>query len=166
MVELSRLSRWTFYKHFDDKEECFLAAFDAAIELVLERVKAALASETTSADQAGAELRALVAPLVAEPAAARLVTTEIRTAGAVGQQRYDEALAKFVRLIAETNSGSQSWALTDLPTLVAGGVASTIAREVREGRATQLEALLPELVFTVLAACVGAEKAAEEMRPP
>lgn len=41
VVELSSLSRWTFYKHFDDKEECFLAAFEAAVEAILKRVEGA-----------------------------------------------------------------------------------------------------------------------------
>src|SRR5213080_4602099 len=35
------VSRKTFYEHFRDKEECFLAAFDAGVGLVLEAITAA-----------------------------------------------------------------------------------------------------------------------------
>ena len=31
IVQAARLSRRTFYEHFGDKEECFLAAFDRAV---------------------------------------------------------------------------------------------------------------------------------------
>src|SRR5436853_4375001 len=35
------VSRKTFYEHFRDKEECFLAAYDAGVDLVLDAILAA-----------------------------------------------------------------------------------------------------------------------------
>src|SRR3954451_3272974 len=35
------VSRKTFYEHFRDKEECFLAAFDAGVDTLLEAITAA-----------------------------------------------------------------------------------------------------------------------------
>lgn len=157
VLELSGLSRSTFYKHFGDKEECFLAAYDAAIESLWERVEKALGGARPG-DRAQLGLRALLEPLIAQPMVASL-TSEIRTIGAAGLERYDRTLSRFTELIAGA-AGS----ISELSPLMAGSVASLIAREVSEGRGAQLESLLPELVFTLLVPCVGPEAAVEEMR--
>lgn len=164
VLELSGLSRDTYYKHFDDKEDCFLAAFDAAVGTILERVEEAVASEAMAAGRAEAGLRALVEPFAMEPAIARLVAIEIRAAGPIGQERYSRALARLGRLIAVASGRASAEAGDDVPRLVAGAVSSTIVREVSEGRTAQMEGLVPELVFTVLTPCIGSERAAEEMR--
>jgi AcrR family transcriptional regulator len=164
VLEMSKLSRDTFYKHFDDKEECFLAAYDAAAGAILERVEEAVANEATATGRAEAGLRALVVPLAREPAIARLVAIEIRAAGAIGQERYSRALERLGRLIAVASGrGHVGAAADDVSRLVAGAVSSTIVREVGEGRAAQMERLVPELVFTVLTPCMGSERAGEEM---
>jgi AcrR family transcriptional regulator len=161
VVERSGLSRSTFYKHFHDKEECFFAAYDAAIESIWERLARALAGAGNSAGQAEAGLRALIGPLTAQPAVANL-SLEIRTVGAVGREHYDRTLSRFAQLIADA-SGDGTGAMAEWSAVVAGGVASTIGREVREGRGAQLESLLPELMFTVLLPCLGVEGAMKEM---
>ena len=91
-----------------------------------------------------------------------MLTIEVRKAGAAGEARYSDALSKFAQLFAEGSDERQ--AAGDVPELVAAIVASAIAREVGEGRAGQLEGLLPELLFTALAPCLGGEQAAAEMR--
>ncbi len=164
VLERSALSRPVFYAHFGSKEDCLLAAFDAASEPILERVKAVVASATTSAGRAEAGLRVLVETLAAEPAIARLATIEIRASGPSGEERYGEALARFADLIGEPGADRQGGTASDIPRVVSATVASMIAREVGEGRGERLESLLPELVFTALAPCVGGERAMEEAR--
>src|SRR5215469_14433483 len=44
LIELSGVSRSAFYRHFADKEECFLAAISALVEPALETVGAGLES--------------------------------------------------------------------------------------------------------------------------
>ena len=39
------VSRPTFYEQFEDKEDCFLAAFDAAAARLRERIEAAVAGD-------------------------------------------------------------------------------------------------------------------------
>jgi AcrR family transcriptional regulator len=164
VLERSALSRPVFYAHFGSKEECFLAAFDAAIERIAERVEEAVASEATATGRAEAGLRALVESLAEQPAVARLVTIEIRKLRAYGEARYDEALASFAQLFAEASGDRQAGADSEVAGLVAGAVAGAIAREVGEGRAAQLGGLLPELVFTAFAPCLGGERAAARAR--
>src|SRR6476660_3329233 len=40
LVELSGVSRSAFYRHFDDKQACFLAAVEAIVDPTLERIAA------------------------------------------------------------------------------------------------------------------------------
>jgi AcrR family transcriptional regulator len=164
VLERAGLSAPVFYAHFSGKEECLLAAFELRVASMLERAEAAVASAATGTERAEAGLRALVDSLAEQPAAARLVTIEIRRVGARGEERYGEALASFARVIAEAGTDRQAGTASDVPRQVAATVVGMIAREVGEGRAAQLQALLPELAFAVLAPCVGGERAAEEMR--
>src|SRR3954447_24211790 len=46
VVALAGVSRKTFYEHFADKEDCFLALYDAGIAYVLGRIADALGDET------------------------------------------------------------------------------------------------------------------------
>src|ERR1700752_5261293 len=43
VIAQAGVSRKTFYEHFDNKEECFLAAYDAGVELILDAIDAAIA---------------------------------------------------------------------------------------------------------------------------
>ena len=38
VIKRAGVSRETFYEHFSDKEDCFIAAYDAGVEAVLVRV--------------------------------------------------------------------------------------------------------------------------------
>ena len=161
VLKRAELSVPLFYTHFSSKEECLLAAFDATVASILERVRTAVASVTMCAEKAEAGLRALVESLAEQPATARLVMVEVRAAGKRGEERYGEALISAAQLIAEPGVAGQANGTREVARMVAQTAAGMIAREVGEGRAGQLEGLLPELVFTVLAPYLGGEKAAE-----
>lgn len=164
ILERARLSRPIFYAHFQGKEQCFLAACEAAIEPIFERVKEAVTGGGTVAERTEAGLRALLESFAVQPGLARLLTIEVRKVGAAGEAHYSDALSKFARLLAEAGDDRQAGVGGDVPRVVAGTVAGAIAREVAAGRAERLEGLLPELVFAALAPCLGGERAADETR--
>src|ERR1700728_2471181 len=60
IVERSGVSRRTFYEVFPDRESCFLAALEDAIETARRRVLAAVAGETSWRAQMSAGLRAIL----------------------------------------------------------------------------------------------------------
>src|SRR5881396_2849860 len=41
VVSRAGVSRKTFYEHFRDKEECFLAAYDEGVEILMKQIRAA-----------------------------------------------------------------------------------------------------------------------------
>jgi len=162
ILKRTGLSRPQFYESFASKEECLLAAFDAASSPILERVEAALNGVARPAEATVAGLAALLAALAERPAATRLVAIEVRTVGERGEQRFEEVLTGVSGAIC--TAMGQGKTREDLATGLAASVAEAIAREVGEGRAAQLQELLPELVFTALAPCLGGESAAARAR--
>lgn len=162
VLRRAEVSAPVFYGHFDSKEECLLAAYDVAIGSILERVEAAVAGAATCAERAEGGLRALVESLAEQPARARVVTIEVKAAGDSGEERCGKALTRFTQLVGELGGAGQKDAAGEVAATVARTAAGAIAREVGEGRSEQLEALLPDLVFTALAPYLGGEKAAEK----
>ena len=164
VLEPADVSPFVFYTHFSGKEECMLAAFDAAVASILEQVRPATASATGCAAKAEAALRGLTELLAARETTARLVTVEVRAVGAKGEERLEEALGGVRELIGGGAEQEQTDAAAEVAATVARVAAGMIAREVGEGRASELPDLLPELVFVVLAPYLGGEEAAWEMR--
>ena len=74
------VSKKTFYEHFADKEDCFLAAYEAASEELL-RARPRGARATTTGSSAPARASAYLRWLAAEPALARVFLIEVAAAG-------------------------------------------------------------------------------------
>ncbi|HXV04336.1 MAG TPA: TetR/AcrR family transcriptional regulator [Solirubrobacterales bacterium] len=134
VIELAGLSRATFYKHYRNKEECFLATFEAAVETMLAVVEEALAGEAAATRRGEAAIEAMLDLLADEPAVARLVTIEARAAGERGQKRYEAALERFVALAAgvERPAGRDT-----MSRLIAGAAVDALVRELTARRSGQ-----------------------------
>src|SRR6478752_6728135 len=95
VIEEAGTSRTTFYKHFDDKHDCFLSAYD----MVVERVFAALVAECDGEQPWLARVRKGLATLIEifarEPELARTAVVEVAVAGAEARQRHWDAVARF-----------------------------------------------------------------------
>src|SRR5688572_25002049 len=79
------VSRETFYEQFADKEACFLAAYDGALQLLREHVGHAAgeasAGGASREDALRAALDAYLHTLATEPAVARTFLIEVYAAG-------------------------------------------------------------------------------------
>jgi AcrR family transcriptional regulator len=94
------VSRETFYQHFDDKEACFLAAYERGVEAVRKAMAAALAG--APAEPLERFDRALCAylDLLAESAIARVFLVDVYAAGPRALRRRREVQEDFVGLVA------------------------------------------------------------------
>src|ERR1700709_2300813 len=72
IVKEAGVSSVTFYDHFVGKEECFVAAFERAVE----ELRAAIPAGPVGPEQAGETLAALLEAIDAEPGRARLCFVE------------------------------------------------------------------------------------------
>jgi AcrR family transcriptional regulator len=168
VVEFAGLSPEAFYDEFGSKEECFLEAYDAIIDVLVAHVSSAFeaASGEPWPERVVAALRALAELLAAEADIARMAMVEVTAAGPEARERYRAALARFTFLLEEGRaySGRGDELPPDTARFSIGGLTSLIFDEVRAGRGPELMRLLPDLVFAVLMPYLGPEAAEDEMR--
>jgi len=111
-------------------------------------------------------LEGLLGEIAAQPQAARALMRSLPAAGPAGYRCYTTLLETFVPFLAPGRSCAD--APDELPSevemLAIGAVETIVLREIDEGRAAQLPALLPAILFSVLMPFLGPERAAEAMR--
>lgn len=165
IVRRARVGYATFYKHYADKDEAFLALLDAAVERTVYAVEEAYDREDGPwTDKVGAGLGALLAIAAAHPGVARACLVEAPTAGPEAAARHEAALKRFAPLLRpgrELNPRSDKLPESLEETLV-GGVLWVINQRLIAGEAEQLRALLPEALEFLLRPYVGEDAAARE----
>ena len=152
VVSGAGVSRKTFYEHFRDKEECFLAAFDAAVDALLGAIVAAEPEEPGWLPRMRARVRAYLDGLARNPALARTFLIEVFAAGPEALERRAEVHDRFARLLNDLYEEMRG-ELTGLPPVrdeiglaAVGAVNELVTRHIRAGRTRQL----PELEDTVV----------------
>src|SRR5215468_972860 len=90
------VSKSDFYKQFESKDACFVAAYDTAVERIRDRVKEACAERKDWGSGVLDALDALLQLFEAEPAQAQLVLVEGLRAGRGVYDRYQVAIQSFV----------------------------------------------------------------------
>lgn len=155
------ISRTTFYEMFEDKEACFLAAYDMVADHIRDSMRAAAESFSEWPQQVRAALATMLRFLAAEPELARLCMVEPIAAGGEIAARHRASMQGFVEILKAgrpAHSGERPLPAATEETLV-GGIVSLIVREISAGNAAGLEKLLPDLVELILAPYLGIEEA-------
>jgi AcrR family transcriptional regulator len=157
VVRHARVSRRTFYEHFDTKEACFLAAYDAVSDAVLAAIAGAAGDAAGWEDRIAAGVRAYLRALASQPAVARVFTVEILTAGPPALARRREVLRRFAGHIqAEVDTaraaGAPEQPLGDTPALaLAGAVHELVLAALEHDAGEELPALEDDLTGVVTA---------------
>lgn len=157
------VSKSDFYKHFESKDECFIAAYEAAIERIRGQVVAACegAEGEEWAYRVRAAIDALLKLFTAEPALGSIALVEGLRAGRDVYDRYQAAVESFVGYLGEgaptLGGGGKVPEATD--EAVVGGIASMLGRHIFAGEAERLNELFPEILEFALAAYLGVEEA-------
>jgi AcrR family transcriptional regulator len=140
------VSRETFYQHFVDKEDCFLAAYDMAVVTMREAIAGALAGGPADPlarfDRA---LRAYLDLLSAEGAVARVLLVDVYAAGPRALRRGRKVKDDFVELIARIFSPATPADRFPCEALVAA-TSSMVTERVAAGEFDALPGLRPPLV--------------------
>ena len=164
VIVTAGISRRTFYEHFTNKDDAFLAAFDAVLAQLLSTVQEAYEGEEDGAERLRAGLAAFLDFLAREPAFARMCIVEALAAGSEAVERRNAAMATFARII-DKNARASSPPL-DPPALTAetvvGGIYEVIYTRVVRGDIRDLPELLPDLVWSAVLPYAGPEAALAE----
>jgi AcrR family transcriptional regulator len=160
------ISRPTFYEQFEDKEDCFLAAFDAAAKQMREQVEVAVAEAAGRGWRARlrAGIVALLRFVAEEPEAARVVIVEARASSPAGLLRRDELLDEFATCIDSLVREELSEAPSAIAAAgVVGGIESVLYARLQRDEVDDLDSLLPSLMYFAVLAYDGQSAAREEL---
>jgi AcrR family transcriptional regulator len=165
VIDEAGVSRTTFYKHFEDKHECFLAAYDLVVEQVMDAVIANCDGKQPWLERMRVGLATVVDLFALDPELARTAIVEVAAAGADARQRHWNAVSRFTEFLADGEELADGRELPDnIALMAAGAVSGLIFDELLTGRAERLPELLPDLLFAMLVPYIGPSAATAEMR--
>lgn len=165
VIAIAGVSRRTFYDHFANKEEAFLAAYDLIVEQLRGAVSGAYATGDTWASRIRRGLAAFLNLLALEPALAHVCIVEVLAAGPRALERRTRAMQDFHQFFQPPPEEQVGLALSDvIAETVIGGVYEVIYSRVVANRTEELPGLLPSLLYSVLLPFAGPDVAAAEFR--
>jgi AcrR family transcriptional regulator len=162
------VSNKTFYDLFTDREDCFLAAFNLAVDELAAVVLPAWEGEKEWAARIRAGLGALLGFLDGEPALRRLVFVEALGAGPRVLERRAQVLEVLQGAVDEGRAGVKAG--RELPPLTAEGVVgaafSVVHARLFEAHPESLTELCSPLMATIVLPYRGHAAAARELACP
>jgi AcrR family transcriptional regulator/DNA-binding MarR family transcriptional regulator len=166
--ERAGASNRTFYEAFSDREDCFLAAFNHAVDWLELEMRAAWESELGWTSRVRAGLTALLQALDREPAVRRLVFVEALAAGPRVLARRARVLESLAAVIDQGRANAQAPA--GLPGLTAEGVVGAtfgvIHARLLELRPEPLVELRGALMASIVFPYRGSKAATSELARP
>jgi AcrR family transcriptional regulator len=157
------VGRETFYRHFKDKEDCFLAANDALLGDLESRVGEAYGQPGAWPELVRRGLAEMLEWFAANPEIARVMMIEMGTVGPIASVRFREAFGRFTAMLddgRELLDGAPE--LPDLATIAGGAVFARVYEEIVLGNSANLGGLLPQLTFELLLPYIGEAAATAE----
>ncbi len=164
IVKRAHVAFKTFYNHFGNKEEAFVALFDTVTAESTERIDAAIAAnaEAPWPQQVAAALREMFAVILGDPIISRAVIVEAPTVGAAITPRYQAAataLSPLLRAGREYDPRAAELPRS-LEDTLAGGVLWSAYQRLIVGEVERIEELMPEAIVFVLRPYIGEGEAA------
>jgi AcrR family transcriptional regulator len=157
------VSKSDFYKHFESKDDCFFAAYEAAVGRIRERLLDGCSEhgEREWPPRVRDGLSSLLAFLAGEPALASLALVEGLRAGRGVYDRYQAAVESFVPYLRDGAPEAPDGGAVPEATeeAVVGGIASLLGRRVLAGEAERLDELLPDVLEFALTPYLGTAEA-------
>jgi AcrR family transcriptional regulator/DNA-binding MarR family transcriptional regulator len=172
IVARAGVSRRTFYDLFEDREECFLAAFQEALEQAAREVVPAYRGSGSWRERTRAALWALLVFFDAHPAAARLCVVEALAAGPRALERRQEIVQLLIAAVDEGRAEVPKGARQPPPLTadgVVGAVLSVLHARLLQPKRKPLAGLLGELMGIVALPYLGpagARREVERATPP
>ncbi len=147
------MSRRTFYELFEDKEDCFVAAYDDAMRLVIRTVTEAYLDCEQPERRIERALEAFLRLCAEQPQLARMCVVEVFAAGPRARERRAEAMDRLARLVEHALSELRGDAKLDRLSAQAliGAVHELIYLPIDHGDTSRLPALTSEILATQIA---------------
>ena len=169
VVGLAGVSRRTFYEHFDDVEDCFVAAYETATRELLAEVGAAVRAahdEGLADERFEVAIVAYVEGLASDPHMARACLVDVQGAGprAVETRRlvYGQFVAQMRALRNGRRDGKGEIPLIQVQAAV-GAIGELVQEQIFDKGAESLPEIIPTLVRHRLGPAGIAVRAAKQV---
>jgi AcrR family transcriptional regulator len=146
LANLSGVSRSAFYRHFGDKQECFLAVIEALTGPALETIEAGL-EPPGDMERAKQAFETLIRQIVAQPAASKMCFVEVYAAGPAAValvDRTSDAFEALLKRMFDQMPGHEEMPSEVVRALI-GGVQKVIHKRLYRGQEQELLDLAPQL---------------------
>jgi AcrR family transcriptional regulator len=150
------LSRRTYYELFEDKEDCFLAAYDEAVEHALRLTVEAYQQGEKPEERIERSLRAFLQFCADEPDIARMCIVEVLAAGPAARARRAETMERLASLMEGALNelrGDERLSKLSAQGLI-GGVHELIYTPIDRGETEHLPDLAEQIVASQIAPLV------------
>jgi AcrR family transcriptional regulator len=152
IIARAGVSRRTFYEHFKNKEDAFLAAYDATVQQLARHVRRAYLQQATALARLRAGIGAYLQFLASEPEIARMGIVEVLAAGPRALARRNDALRLFAEIIEDNIHqlvpSCRRPALT--AETIVGGIYEVVFSRILAGRTAELPGMTDDLLMAVL----------------
>jgi AcrR family transcriptional regulator len=144
VVREARVSRRTFYEHFEDLVDCYLALGDAAGDVVLQAISDGVSLDVPLRQRLEGGLDAWFALIGADPSLARSFSLELHLAGERGIAQLRRTVARTGQLLHDLveEAREQEPELRPLPVdvamIIAAGIRELVIEAVEEDGAARL----------------------------
>lgn len=164
----ARVSRRTFYDLFEDREGCFLAAFEQALGQISKSAIAAHEGKRAWGDRVRAGLTAVLESFDESPGLARMCVVETLRGGTAVGERRQRVLDMLAATIEQGGSRSGRAAVRSPigAQAVVGGAVAVVHARVLEPRQRPLADLVNPLMAMIVHPYLGAAAARRELERP
>lgn len=165
VIERAKTSRATFYKHFEDREDCFGRAYGDATEWLYRRLAGAARRQPSWREGVRAALAELLEFCATQPAMARALLVE---AHAAGERTLTQRRELMERISGDLDRGRRELPSRQAPPpitpdFIVGAVDTLLTAKLMDGDAERAPEMLPGLVHFVVMQYLGESAAWEEM---
>jgi AcrR family transcriptional regulator len=160
VVRIARTSRRTFYEHFEDRDACYLALFDAVNDETMDHIAAAVQPDEPIDEQVDRALDAYIASITAHPALYRSFVRELPALGRDGADRQLAVIERFAQLLVglvesgrrvQPELGARPLTM-DTAIMIVGGLRELAVISLQQGRdVRELPATAGRTVKAILA---------------
>jgi AcrR family transcriptional regulator len=166
VLERAGVSRPTFYEHFENKEDCFLAAFDSAAARLRTRLETAGLEGKDWRDRLRLSLEELLRFVSEDRDAAMSLIVDARASCPEALSRRDNLLDHFsscldTQVRAEADPANSPSAIAAAG--IVGGIEALLYSRLNRGEADDLSSLLPSLMYFAVLPYEGHAAASEEL---
>lgn len=165
VIEAGRASRATFYKHFEDKDDCFVQAYHDAAEWIYRRLTGIAKRQPTWREGLRASLAELLEFCASQPALARALLVEVHAAGGAALAEHELLMERLSRAIdgarREINSRQAPPPVT--ASFMVGAIETLVRAKLMSDEPEAAPEMLPGLLHFVVMQFFGEDAAWEEL---